>query len=898
MACDIFISYSGQDQLKVKPLAEALIEYGWRVWWMSDMRISSLIDNEVNEHLRNARAVIAICSANSSESRWFFGETEYALNRKTPLFPVLIDRVEIPPRLLGVHAIELLDWSERSTSPNFNKLVIHLEKTLGFPESHKPTGEASKISNFDSPLDELNRKKEQQKSGPGDAITGEGRPAGGNPESGFIDPTIEFPRSSASGAYAFPRESIGNWDQRLLSGRLIGVRSPNDDITSAAVDALLNLDEFTVYETRLLAFGPENQERTDLILESMIRHRVGKPNAATIVVVDPHGALPFINSILSGPHKAKAIATELKFRDLVFVVQIGSRYWRELRPRFDTFRFECWHVDWLEPLIRRYFSEGDLPDILKRLRQQRQNKLWGEPGDDLAFYEMLQAALATGTTGLKQALDQRDSEGSNRQKPHLALAGFREGPEHCRALLFCATFFPGLDVHEFKKVCFALAGDVRDSSGDGRQTSTLREQWFSVSDEVFRTCGLIVGRPPGPRTIMFSEPEARAALTALADNYPNYCLYAGEKLWETGLMFRRESSPELVEGMIGVLTRLMDHDNTLRQRQWLSTLLSRKLSESLPQNLRELLQAADANELVLSRASQLLRSLLADAERAALVKTWLADLLAQREHYQCLRLATHLRHTKGFDYLYWLKRLFDEGPEDVHVAAYLALFRHALQSSSEIWEFFEALKAWMPKRSKAPVQEMSRSNIDALRIVIDYSFAAANELTRHDIGNWPSRYSLFRDLALSSDWAANNLEAFIESLFYPALAVLFLGLSDDPEGSAWVTRGRLIVVWCHVLLGLDESLTHPDAKAAYHRILSLCWKNANPAGRIRLLDVWQAEKSIYEQSHAHVRNEARRELTLRIGLIDRLDQDFRQFAADASSTDSRSSSGNWNNAQL
>ena len=44
MDCDIFISYSGKDQRRVKPLAEALIKYGWRVWWMGDMRTGSMID--------------------------------------------------------------------------------------------------------------------------------------------------------------------------------------------------------------------------------------------------------------------------------------------------------------------------------------------------------------------------------------------------------------------------------------------------------------------------------------------------------------------------------------------------------------------------------------------------------------------------------------------------------------------------------------------------------------------------------------------------------------------------------------------------------------------------------------------------------------------------------------
>src|SRR5271165_2795515 len=103
---DIFISYPRNDRLRVWPLVVALKTCGWSVWWDQDIRTSALVDVTIDEHLKSARAVVAVWSCNSSESDWVFGETEDARKRHV-LFPVLLDDVELPTRLKRFKAAQL-----------------------------------------------------------------------------------------------------------------------------------------------------------------------------------------------------------------------------------------------------------------------------------------------------------------------------------------------------------------------------------------------------------------------------------------------------------------------------------------------------------------------------------------------------------------------------------------------------------------------------------------------------------------------------------------------------------------------------------------------------------------------------------------------------------------------
>jgi hypothetical protein len=351
----------------------------------------------------------------------------------------------------------------------------------------------------------------------------------------------------------------------------------------------------------------------------------------------------------------------------------------------------------------------------------------------------------------------------------------------------------------------------------------------------------------------------------------------------------------------------LNHDAAQKQPQWLSNELALQLSWGRAESISEFLQKAALDSFALSRASLLLRALLAIQEHAPLVTTWLGDLLSRGGHLQALRLATHLRYTNGFDYLYWLKRFCDESPEHVRVESYLALYQHARQSSAQIWEFLSELKSWLPARSRS-LQELSRSNEDALRLIIEYSFDAEKDVRPQDIGKWPSRYPLFRDMTLDRKYATDCLELLLSWLFHPALPVLFDG---DSTAATWEVRGQMILLWSKVLLGLEDDRTQlagdeaeivdlidPQARVTYQRILTLCWQNTDQAGRVRLCEVWRAEKERVSTEREGREREEFVYLTKWIRLIENLETDFRAVSADGRKSPNGGQAAWWNTAHI
>src|SRR5207244_9410511 len=142
---------------------------------------------------------------------WCFYEIDETRKRNV-LFPVLIDDIEPPGWLGRIYTTKLTGWSERSSSPLFQKLANDLAAVLGFPEKS-----AEKAQGFESPWDikfkttEAGTQKaepEPPKSDAGDA---------------FTDPTVEFSRTSASRPYRFPSNSLHEWTKRPQYDLLIGL---------------------------------------------------------------------------------------------------------------------------------------------------------------------------------------------------------------------------------------------------------------------------------------------------------------------------------------------------------------------------------------------------------------------------------------------------------------------------------------------------------------------------------------------------------------------------------------------------------------------------------------------------------------------------------------------------
>jgi len=127
---DIFISYKREDRSRVEPLAKALEDQGWSVFWDRTIPAGKTWRQVIGEALETARSVIVAWSKSSVESSWVQEEADRGRERNI-LIPILIDNVKPPLGFGAIQAADLISWESSQSSPEFGKLISDLSAILG-----------------------------------------------------------------------------------------------------------------------------------------------------------------------------------------------------------------------------------------------------------------------------------------------------------------------------------------------------------------------------------------------------------------------------------------------------------------------------------------------------------------------------------------------------------------------------------------------------------------------------------------------------------------------------------------------------------------------------------------------------------------------------------------------
>jgi tetratricopeptide (TPR) repeat protein len=126
---EIFLSYASEDRARVKPLADALMAKGYRVWWDRALAAGDDYAKVIAEALAAAKAVVVVWTPASVASAWVRDEAARARDDGR-LIPVLLDRVDIPLGFGAIQAEDFTMWNGGADAAQMQLLLLSVKARL------------------------------------------------------------------------------------------------------------------------------------------------------------------------------------------------------------------------------------------------------------------------------------------------------------------------------------------------------------------------------------------------------------------------------------------------------------------------------------------------------------------------------------------------------------------------------------------------------------------------------------------------------------------------------------------------------------------------------------------------------------------------------------------------
>ncbi len=145
---DVFISYARVDKARVAPLVAAIEARGWSVWWDPEISPGKEFDDEIDQELQAAAAVLVVWTPTSVASRWVRGEARDGAERGI-LVPVRLEQARLPIDVRAIHTTDLDGWGDDPASEPAQDFLRALGEVIArsraaHPPASKAAGESGR----------------------------------------------------------------------------------------------------------------------------------------------------------------------------------------------------------------------------------------------------------------------------------------------------------------------------------------------------------------------------------------------------------------------------------------------------------------------------------------------------------------------------------------------------------------------------------------------------------------------------------------------------------------------------------------------------------------------------------------------------------------------------------
>jgi hypothetical protein len=159
---DVFISYKKEDVARVEPIARALAQAGYEVWWDHHIPPGRSYRDVIGNALQTAKCVVVVWSKLSVAGQWVLDEADAGKSRNV-LLPLMIDEVEIPYGFRQIEAGRLIGWagdtSDHEWRNALNAVAHFVGRAPGGPPKPFATPKAAPRATVASSIDDAPQKK-------------------------------------------------------------------------------------------------------------------------------------------------------------------------------------------------------------------------------------------------------------------------------------------------------------------------------------------------------------------------------------------------------------------------------------------------------------------------------------------------------------------------------------------------------------------------------------------------------------------------------------------------------------------------------------------------------------------------------------------------------------------